>query len=545
MRKSEVRVIEKLRSGPLTVTELSEAIKRNQGWTSELVADLEEDNLVKKDDKVELVESHETQLLTELMGRYDLTEVLTGKKEEILVALTEDSKTVSELELDGFAKSTLYKALKELRTRGAVTKSEDGEYSISDDTLGEFVDIRSRSIGGEYTAEDAKIVTNRDEGQPTAFSAFQRYGVDYHPKDEFRYVGEEDTGIEEVLMHAVRVAETKKQTAMCAVFFLRHRASLESDQLWKLANRWDCVEKWADIQALLDQREIQQDELFLPWDEFTDLARDYNVYPRGKHPENSLLTGLTDVGERLDQEVDTYLLGGGNLILRDLKDSTKDIDVVVKDERELASLVDALKRLGYEERRDLSEVYEQMNPSIVLERDGFPRWDIFVEVVADNLYLTKGMTERADQSKQFGNLAVHLLSLIDIFLFKAITDREGDLEDNALIARQSDLNWQAMVDEIQRQEEVTDRLFSFSVLDTLDLLEESNEIQTPIHDKLVSYCLENALLLSFEEPKTIRDLRDELDFPDHQIYNKLRSLEDSGEIEVDRSGKLNRYSAAK
>jgi len=461
-----------------------------------------------------------------------------------LAALTEEPKTVSELELEGFAKSTLYESLNELQTRGAVKKSDDGEYRISDDTLREFVEIRNGSRTGEYTAGDEKIVTNEDSGQPTAFSSFQRYGVDYYPKDEFRYVGEEDLGIEEVLMHAVRVAESKKQTAMCAVFFLKHRASLDSGRLWKLANRWDCVEKWADIQAFLDRREVQQDELFLPWEEFTDLGRDYGVYPRGKHPEDSLLTGLTDVGKELDQDVDAYLLGGDNLILRDLKDSTKDIDIVVRDEKELASLVDALKQLGYEERRDLSEMYEQMNPSIVLERDGFPRWDIFVEVVADNLHLTDDMTGRVDRSKQFGDLTVHLLLLTDIFLFKSITDREGDLEDNALIARQSDLDWQAMFDEIQRQEEVTKRLFSFSVLDTLDLLEERYQIQTPIHDRLVSYCLENALLLSLEKPKTIRDLREELDFPDHRIYNKLRSLEDSGEINVDRSGKLNRYTAA-
>jgi hypothetical protein len=136
---------------------------------------------------------------------------------------------------------------------------------------------------------------------------------------------------------------------------------------------------------------------------------------------------------------------------------------------------------------------------------------------------------------------VHLLSLTDIFVFKSITEREGDLEDVALIAQQADLDWEGIFEEIKTQEDRTDRFFSFAVLDTIDVLEERYDIVAPITDRLVSYCLENALLVSLEEPKTIEDLREELDFPDHRIYNKLRQLEDDGLITVDRSGRLNRY----
>jgi len=82
------------------------------------------------------------------------------------------------------------------------------------------------------------------------------------------------------------------------------------------------------------------------------------------------------------------------------------------------------------------------------------------------------------------------------------------------------------------------------VLDTLDVLDERHDIVAPITERLVSYCLENALLVSLETPKTIEDLREELDFPDHQIYNNLRKLEEDGEITVDRSGRLNTYQRA-
>lgn len=166
---------------------------------------------------------------------------------------------------------------------------------------------------------------------------------------------------------------------------------------------------------------------------------------------------------------------------------------------------------------------------------------IFVEAVAGQLRLTEAMIQRCDESLTYGNLTVHLLSMTDIFLFKSITEREGDLEDVALIAKQASLDWDGIFEEIKTQERLTEQLFSFAVLDTLDILSERYDIVAPIKRELVSYRLENALLVSLETAKTIEDLRTELDFPDHRIYNKLRQLEDDSQISVDRSGRLNTY----
>jgi hypothetical protein len=151
------------------------------------------------------------------------------------------------------------------------------------------------------------------------------------------------------------------------------------------------------------------------------------------------------------------------------------------------------------------------------------------------------MRRRVDRTVEYGALRLHLLSLTDIFLFKSITEREGDFEDIALITRQAGIDWGQLFEEVKRQDDVTGQYFSFAVLDTLDILKQRENIDPPIHGQLVSYCLEKALLVSLQEPKTIRDLRAELDFPDHRIYNKLRKLEDESVIEVDRSGTLNEY----
>ncbi len=548
MRRTALRIIDCLRNRSYTVGELANAIGKSQSWTSEVVSDLEDDNLVERTDGVQLSTTYEATLLAELLERYALEKVLAGTKEDILVALLRGQKTISELQKEGFAKSTLYQHVNEIRETGAIAQTDDG-YTITDDTLRSFLEARTRTtpFETEYRANgDRLIATSKDDvdGTPTAFSAFTRYSVDYHPAKTYLYQGDHSVDLEDILIHAVVVAESKKQMAMAGVFYLTHRATLDSSDLWRLANRWDCVEKWADLFAYIDQREVHKKELFLPWEEFIALANDYGVYPRGPHPKDSLRRGLEELGEHLETTVDVYLLGGGNLILRGLKDSTKDVDLVVKDGQTFFALAETLQDLGYEERGDLEATYSQLNPSIVLEKEGFPRWDIFVETVAGQLQLTAAMIDRCDQSFKYDNLHVHLLSLTDIFVFKSITEREGDLEDVALIAKQADLDWEEIFEEIKTQENRTGQFFSFAVLDTLDILDERNNIVTPITNQLVSYCLENALLVSLEDPKTIEDLREELNFPDHQIYNKLRQLEEDGQITVDRSGRLNTYQKA-
>ena len=370
MGRTELRILDILRDGPLTITRLAERLEKNQGWISELVADLEEQNPVEKHRRIELADTYESRLLQELSDTYDLSTRLAGKKEEVLHSLLSEPKTVSELELEGFAKSTAYQALGGLQTVGVVTKTDDGEYRINDDTLRNFLQAREKTPENtRYEANGQVILKNESaEGQPTAFSAFQRYGVDYYPSETYRYLGERELEIEDVLIHAVRFAENRKQMAICTVFYLTRGPSFDTSRLWRLADTWDCTEKRADLLAFVDQRDVQQADLFLPWNEFIDLARDYNVYPRGKHPEDSLLAGLEELGDTVENEAEVYLLGGGNLILRGLKDSTKDIDVVVGERRTPRSLVDALQELGYQERRDPEEVYEQLNPSIVSER---------------------------------------------------------------------------------------------------------------------------------------------------------------------------------
>ena len=551
MRRTEIEILEVLRHQPHSVSELAAELDRNQGWVSELVSDLADRNLVEKNATVAYADTYEARLLSTLAREYDLEPLLSGRTEELLRELHRRPATVAELERRGFPSSTAYAALRDLQALGAV-EEENGTYSITDERLAQFLTATAAEPveGTAYRANGETLVviederhddrTDTDRGEPTAFSAFRRYGIEYYPTREYLYRGDASPGIEEVLIHAVKAAQTRKQTAMTVVFYLDHRAILDTATLWQLAKKWDCIEEWADTLAYADQRDVQN-ERFLPWEEFTSLAQEYDVFLRGYHPEESLRAGLEQLGATLETDVDAYLLGGGNLILRGLKDSTKDLDIVVEDSDDFLALGEALRESGYEERTSLEAAYEQLEPAVVFENEGSPRYDIFVETVAGALQLTGAMKDRADRTFEYGNLRLHLLSLTDIFLFKSITEREGDFEDVALIARQASVDWRELLEEIRRQDDLTGQYFSFAVLDTLDLLKRRENIESPIHSQLVSHCLERALLVSLREAKTIRDLREELDFPDHRIYNTLRKLEGEGAIEVDRSGSLNEY----
>ncbi|MFP4608705.1 MAG: transcriptional regulator, partial [Candidatus Aenigmatarchaeota archaeon] len=218
-----------------------------------------------------------------------------------------------------------------------------------------------------------------------------------------------------------------------------------------------------------------------------------------------------------------------------------DIDIVLGGKEDLDRFVSALQKAGYERNTVLKKTYERLDTRTVLEKTNHPRWDIFVEKVAGMLRLTEEMKARISKKEDYSDLTVHHVSLTDIFLFKSVTDREGDLEDAALIMQQGEVDWDHLMGEIKKQEETSERIFSFSVLTTLEILEERYDLESPIIKKLISHCLERSLLISLKEEKTIKDLKKEVDFPSYQIYNKLRKLEDEGEIEVDREGKLNKY----
>jgi hypothetical protein len=88
-----------------------------------------------------------------------------------------------------------------------------------------------------------------------------------------------------------------------------------------------------------------------------------------------------------------------------------------------------------------------MEVNIILEKGDF-RFDLFLQKVFRKISLTDEMKNRAVQILTMKHLDVFLCSNEDIFIFKSITVREGDLEDCITLAKRG-INWDIILKEIQ------------------------------------------------------------------------------------------------
>ena len=164
-----------------------------------------------------------------------------------------------------------------------------------------------------------------------------------------------------------------------------------------------------------------------------------------------LKTEFEKLNSMLPEHVNLYMIGGGAMSFRGLKDATKDIDVVVRSGKDLNLIKTALENMQYITPA-VRGPYKKMQASAILENmDGF-RWDIFVDVVCGGLKLSDGMVSRSGELFQMDNVSVYMISLEDIFIFKSITQRERDLEDMNTVFLQG-LDFEIIRDEIIEQNE--------------------------------------------------------------------------------------------
>lgn len=164
---------------------------------------------------------------------------------------------------------------------------------------------------------------------------------------------------------------------------------------------------------------------------------------------------FSELAELLDSELTVYLIGGGALTLNDLKNATKDIDLIVRERAELDRLWDVLTAAGYDPEEELSEEYDELGAAFILQKD-LRRFDVFHEQVAGVIRLTQSMVDRSRHLFDEGNLTVRAVSLNDIFLFKAVANREDDVDDMVRIA-QTGIDEDVIVDEIHTQLELLGR----------------------------------------------------------------------------------------
>jgi len=146
---------------------------------------------------------------------------------------------------------------------------------------------------------------------------------------------------------------------------------------------------------------------------------------------------LVELGEALPG-MTLYMLGGGVMVLRELKEDTVDLDFMAESNEDLREARRVLKSIGFREYE--AQRFERRRVGdrerVDIDAGGFL-----------GMPLTGEMRSRAEL-RRFGAADVMLLSDEDVLLFKAVTGRYKDLGD--VRALSGTVYWDVVLEESLR-----------------------------------------------------------------------------------------------
>ena len=202
-----------------------------------------------------------------------------------------------------------------------------------------------------------------------------------------------------------------------------------------------------------------------------------------------MITAFTEI-DKLFEEIDNsmnqnarvYIIGGAALLHRGVKAATKDIDLVVATKKEFFEIQNTLNKIQFITQIPGKE-YTHLNLSQIFQREDF-RIDLFEKEVCGRFSLSEAMMNRAPLGIKLKHLMVFICSNEDIFLFKTMTEREGDITDCISIAATQNLDWEVILNELQGQIKHTQQnVWITWVGERLDILVERG-VDIPIMSKV-------------------------------------------------------------
>lgn len=155
-----------------------------------------------------------------------------------------------------------------------------------------------------------------------------------------------------------------------------------------------------------------------------------------------------EIASKLVDPINVYVIGGAALMHYGSKEATKDIDLVLSTKNEYELIRQVLKDLGFSSKT-APMTHQNFTLADWLTRDDF-RIDLFNETICGKLKLTGRIVQRAKKLETINNLHVYVCSKEDIFVFKSITEREGDKDDCMALIKQG-INWEIIFEELNQQ----------------------------------------------------------------------------------------------
>jgi DNA-binding transcriptional regulator YhcF (GntR family) len=540
MNPRAINMLLLLRNSPAEAEHIRRNLDITKRQLQRIIKELSNSDYISSNGKIALKINAKTALFKKVANKFDAIKLMHDSNEGILLKLI-TPKSISELTKEtGLSQVTVYRALSELRSVGAVTE-DDGKFILSQDNdLQLFVNLLKTERERIHVEPYAEILYSgskgklkgvpagqRASGELTAFSVFTNYGIKYHSVNDYYVEQEEPISIEDILIHSLVAADKendKTALIMVIVFYIKNRDRMVLDRIRRTARSFNVHELWLDIEAYLRKLPVKYKEKFLPWEEFEQKAKLYGLTDYELPPAYPQL--FKDIGKRMEQPVEIYLFGGENMRLKGLKNLTKDCDIVVRNRITFRLVKDLLIKMGYQQlgREHFSEDDKRINPSAIMVHPHRSRVDLFTEQIANKLYLSEGMVKRSD-IQEFNKLKLGIMSNEDIFLLKSVTEREGDIVDMARLAQSAGFNWDVVFNELIYQERESGRYFSEDLLYSLDLLKERANIESPFYRKLSNRVLDNAIVYVVTKGKTtIKEIKELIDFPEYIIRNRVNKL---------------------
>ncbi len=232
--------------------------------------------------------------------------------------------------------------------------------------------------------------------------------------------------------------------------------------------------------------------------------------------KSELESWLADISVHIHKNTAIYLIGGCALSFKDIKARTKDIDIITISKKDFDTLNHAMLKSGFKLDTDLDSEFYLTALAVYKKKDS--RIDVFLNKVGQMLTFTTSMKERSLLYKEYGELKVFLVSNEDIFLFKAMTSREGDIYDCESIMR-LDPNYSIIYKEVLEQSMTGNKWF-FWVFEKICAIENYTDKMIPIKSKIYALVKEH---WSYKPDDFMQDVENkEQHIPDKKLLKELR-----------------------
>jgi hypothetical protein len=165
------------------------------------------------------------------------------------------------------------------------------------------------------------------------------------------------------------------------------------------------------------------------------------------------------IADYLKQDIQCVAIGGTAMMFQGYKTTTKDIDLVFKNEKDKNIFIKAIEELGYSQK-SLKLIYDEKRlknkDKPIMYSRGEERFDLFTK----NVFGFEIDFEKFIQRHDFigkKELIIFTLSKEYLILLKSLTGREKDYEDIETIVKiEKNIDWNSIIDSaIQKRKQIT------------------------------------------------------------------------------------------